>query len=496
MEQAEPPASEPEKGTSDKQAGGQGYPEVGKWESGVTRGAGNQIGMTKWADVVGSKLTRGKANPLKEQSSDSYGSEDDYEIPKKKPVDADFLKRYDYFNKLIPRNYPSGPGSGSDSIADMAKQMRQNTVNRLALGDKVTDHVIKLENGKGFFVDMRDGNFSLALLELREVMFSNAGLIAQIVLSVVGSEIGLPVAFEIMDAAFLINDIYIFSNNNPEAIKFPENLTFWGRLKFLYNNYEDFQRIVMDLIIVATAGTIRTASACWKYLEKLIGPTAEYVSTIAGSPVASESVMTFINIFKTIFSTITNLISKLPKALSNFLKGKLKFYEKFITWIEEKMVQKSVKGLVARAVVKLPMALTVGFGGIWLFDHGESLFKKVFRLNDREVKQVRNGNITQETQDKINNELPESVKVEVNEIATKDDVKERGRKIRQIIKDNKTLFDDIIYKRLVADKSINCKRNEFYTTDKKTINGARVFIVKGIEYYSDNETEQIIRYEK
>jgi hypothetical protein len=66
QEQAEPPASEPEAGTSSKQAGGQGYPQVGKWESGVTRGPGNQVGVTKWADVVGAKLNRGKANPLKE----------------------------------------------------------------------------------------------------------------------------------------------------------------------------------------------------------------------------------------------------------------------------------------------------------------------------------------------------------------------------------------------------------------------------------------------
>ena len=43
----------------------QGYPEVGKWESGVSRGPANQIGVTKWSDVVGSVLKRGKANPLK-----------------------------------------------------------------------------------------------------------------------------------------------------------------------------------------------------------------------------------------------------------------------------------------------------------------------------------------------------------------------------------------------------------------------------------------------
>jgi hypothetical protein len=60
-----PADAQPSAGTSDTQSGGQGYPEVGKWESGIERGAGNQIGITKWEDVVGSKLTRGKANPLK-----------------------------------------------------------------------------------------------------------------------------------------------------------------------------------------------------------------------------------------------------------------------------------------------------------------------------------------------------------------------------------------------------------------------------------------------
>lgn len=45
--------------------GSAGYPEVGKWESGVTRGPANQIGLTKWSDIVGSTLKRGNANKLK-----------------------------------------------------------------------------------------------------------------------------------------------------------------------------------------------------------------------------------------------------------------------------------------------------------------------------------------------------------------------------------------------------------------------------------------------
>lgn len=74
---ADPAAQAPTAGTSSKQAGGQGYPEVGKWESGIERGPANQVGVTKWADVVGSKLKRGKANQLKEQ--DDWWNKSNYD---------------------------------------------------------------------------------------------------------------------------------------------------------------------------------------------------------------------------------------------------------------------------------------------------------------------------------------------------------------------------------------------------------------------------------
>jgi hypothetical protein len=43
-------------------SGSGGYPTVTKWESGVTRGPANQIGVTKWNEIV--KINRGKANTL------------------------------------------------------------------------------------------------------------------------------------------------------------------------------------------------------------------------------------------------------------------------------------------------------------------------------------------------------------------------------------------------------------------------------------------------
>lgn len=61
-EQVEPP-SETTDTTTKTGTEKKGYPEVGKWESGVTRGPANQIGNTKWADSI--KISRGKANPLK-----------------------------------------------------------------------------------------------------------------------------------------------------------------------------------------------------------------------------------------------------------------------------------------------------------------------------------------------------------------------------------------------------------------------------------------------
>ena len=59
------PSTPPSSSGGASGGGGSGYPEVGHWESGVSRGPGNQIGKTKWSDVVGSILKRSKGNQLK-----------------------------------------------------------------------------------------------------------------------------------------------------------------------------------------------------------------------------------------------------------------------------------------------------------------------------------------------------------------------------------------------------------------------------------------------
>ena len=101
-------------GTSATQSGGTGYPAVSKWESGLQRGPANQVGVTKWADVVGSKINRGKANQLKEQGVSSLlppigpgfsqqMSAIDNELNKK--TEKDFLIKHNAFISKTPPNF-------------------------------------------------------------------------------------------------------------------------------------------------------------------------------------------------------------------------------------------------------------------------------------------------------------------------------------------------------------------------------------------------------
>jgi hypothetical protein len=66
-QEGEPSATPPSGGAAGvTSGGGSKYPTVTKWETGVTRGPANQIGNTKWSDIV--KLNRGKANPIDTKS--------------------------------------------------------------------------------------------------------------------------------------------------------------------------------------------------------------------------------------------------------------------------------------------------------------------------------------------------------------------------------------------------------------------------------------------
>lgn len=86
---------------SSAQSSKAGYPAVDKWESGITRGPANPIGVAKWSDVVGSKLNRGHANPLNEQGGfgNYYGNDIDVRTKEKAAVEAAEKAKTDNFNQ-------------------------------------------------------------------------------------------------------------------------------------------------------------------------------------------------------------------------------------------------------------------------------------------------------------------------------------------------------------------------------------------------------------
>lgn len=73
-EQNEPVSAEPKSGTSEKQSGSDGYPEVGIWKPDLSNGIADLLSVNRtWAkDGAGSTITRGKDNQLKESVFDAH----------------------------------------------------------------------------------------------------------------------------------------------------------------------------------------------------------------------------------------------------------------------------------------------------------------------------------------------------------------------------------------------------------------------------------------
>ena len=270
-EQSEPPAAEPEKGTSDKQAGGQGYPEVGKWESGVTRGPGNQVGITKWADVVGAKLTRGKANPLKEQNSK-------FKLPLD-PIE---------FNKELNKRYPK---QGSDYFASVDRENRRK-IDILTGKTKIKNHIYKANDGDNLFMNLIKGEFSEALLDLREITFTPGGMATQTVIEVIFSEtVVVPIVIESLNAAILLNDINLYAeqgSQDPEA------------------GY----RIIEDLLVYVTRGA-------FKFVGKKLKVWLQ-------SPAGRNSMRVIMSKLSTFINLIKKSIEKIPNSgLKTYISSKL-----------------------------------------------------------------------------------------------------------------------------------------------------------------------------
>jgi hypothetical protein len=300
-----------------EQGDGEGAPEAGtssdgeqktgasKWESGVTRGPANQIGVTKWADSY--KITRGRANPLSEQS--------------------DFM--------MDRRGNALLNATGIRSDKDYQKVNRSiDAASKLTLGtNKISKYVYKADDGDNLFINLMKGEFSEALLDLRSVIFTPGGMAAQTTIEIVFSEtIVVPVVIEALNAAILINDWDLYktqADRDPEA------------------GY----RVIEDILLYITRGAFKlTGNALKTWLKTPAGKA--YMKSIAD------------NVSKYITSIKSN-INKLPNSgLKKYISSKLGSFDNsftgFLRNITGKMVSKIPsklrKGIIGGLLVYISAA--------------------------------------------------------------------------------------------------------------------------------------------
>ena len=446
----------PEAGTS---SDGEKKTNATKWETGIKRGPGNPLGVGKWSETEGTQPVRGKANPLQEIS-----------FTKK-----EFLKEQGKspFNLNMAPTYPK---AGSDYFASVDRENKRKLLPRKA----ITKYIYKTDDGEGFFLNLFKGEFSEALLDARDFMFSTPGIVTQWVIGSVGIEVGAPVALEIIDNALVVNDVFVWLENggmeNNPRFPTPSGLTFYEQIEWHYNKNIDFQNIMVDIVILATVGVVREVKGAWQWLTK-----------------SFPRMRLFTRWLRNLFKTVAGKLTYLPKKLGNWLVSKIGVLDTFLTRLESMEAKEGVTGKTTRALVKIPGAIISGYLGILTVEYGiigaGKILKSFGLSNEDASKAVKTGQSSQENTNKINNALPPSTKEELGSMAGIEEFKRKEQEIKQKIKEDHSYYENSIYESLIADRVINCKRNEFIILKGKKYEGNLVFIINKIYYGFENGVE-------
>jgi hypothetical protein len=200
-------------------------------------------------------------------------------------------------------------------------------------------------------------DISEGLLKVREFLFSTTGMVTQVAISILGVEIGAPIAVAALDIAILINDLVLMVQNWED--KPFENEENW----FMYHWEKNigFKNSVEDIAFLLTAGTLRligkTAKGAWSMLKSLFGPKGSFKTWITG---AFETI-------KSLFKKVQNIpIDSIKKwANKNIIEA-----EKAINLLGQgyKSVSKSVLKQVPKSIA----------GSFIVYGMIECVFPKIF----------------------------------------------------------------------------------------------------------------------
>jgi hypothetical protein len=190
---------------------------------------------------------------------------------------------------------------------------------------------------------------SEVLLKTRELLFTPGGMTAQIILSVLGAEIGLPVAFQILDIAIIINDFSIMVKNWKKTNYTPWS---WEWFEYQYNNNEGFALVLEDILILTTLGFGRLvgkgAKKAWNYFKPFSKKMPKMIESVEKE-----------------ITKKTSYIEKLPKKISDYSKSKI---DELIQGLN---LLKSPKQAARSVVKQAPKAVVAGvlnYGFLIFFD--------------------------------------------------------------------------------------------------------------------------------
>jgi len=152
------------------------------------------------------------------------------------------------------------------------------------------------EYGKESAIVIDAPTLSEWLLEVREFFFSPLGASLQVGLSIAGAEIGLPIAFLILDGAIIINDAYMmvrdWDPNGPKITQYPLPIIpnspvnglylnqLWEWFKFHFTTNIGFQNLIIDIAAILIPGgilklgkaTLKSVGKMFKLLIEKFGP--------------------------------------------------------------------------------------------------------------------------------------------------------------------------------------------------------------------------------
>lgn len=417
-------AAQPSAGTSSQQSGGQGYPEVGKWESGVERGAGNQVGVTKWSDVVGSKLVRGKGNPLKEQMAAA--------------LTPSTLSRNSGFT--VPTTSVNSGISGQSTV----KQKNDNKV----------------------VVDFSTDSISKTILDVRHFFFETYLGMATEIAFVIATEGFGEIAVQGMNVIILVNDIHIFMKNGGFN-QVPKGLSFMEQVEYLYNVNNDFANVCISTAVVMTGGVFS--------IMRRLGKTGGFAKF--KSLVGKGGGTAFVNFLKTIFSKISTIISKLAKPIYEKISKIIPGLKTFVDYIQGLLAGNS--GKLAQKAVTIPLVIGKTYIGLLAIEAGIGTLKLLgrgFKWTANEISLAINGKSTPEMVQKVDAVMVPADKQKLQE--------SQGKVVKDayaaVIKGGETTRKTT-YEVMIDMKLIDCSYNEFnIIPDAKH---DMIYVIKNVKYY-------------